>query len=391
MVNTSIDLFCGAGGLTLGLKEAGFKTLLASDFDDKIKETFEKNFPNIRFLCKDISLINFKTLKNSLNLKTGELDLLVGGPPCQGFSMANRKRIEDDPRNLLFNHFAKSVDEFKPKCFLIENVTGLNSENVSISSQVKPVKKAISDYFENIDYAVKFLSFQSEEFGIPQFRRRVLILGTRLENKKYNLIYGKIGNLKGSYKSYEDLKNEDKKQLSFLETKKIDPCTVWQSISDLPEINAGENGNGMKYKSEPSNFYQELMRSESNGVYNHISTPHDEKAMERIKIIKEGENFNQLPENLRTKSVHSGAWGRLEAAGLSPTITTRFDTPSTGRVIHPYKNRTLTVREAARIQSFPDRFIFYGTRTSQGMQVGNAVPPLVSKAIGEMIINDFLI
>jgi DNA (cytosine-5)-methyltransferase 1 len=169
------------------------------------------------------------------------------------------------------------------------------------------------------------------------------------------------------------------------------PTTVWEAISDLPQFEDGEGEDEMSYFTKPKNSYQILMREKSKSVLNHKSTPHSSDVIKRMKLVGQGENFMSLPEELRTKSVHSGAYGRLIADYLTPTITTRFDTPSTGRVIHPFSNRTLTVREAARLQSFPDHFQFVGTRTSQGKQVGNAVPPLVAKSIAEMFIKDFLL
>ena len=211
-----------------------------------------------------------------------------------------------------------------------------------------------------------------------------------MKKKKNLLKNGEIGNLVGNYKSYETIKTQNENQFQLFENSKPNPFSVWDSISDLPKILAGGGVEENDYFSQPKNEYQQLMRKNSNKVYNHLATPHDDMAMKRIKIIKQGENYKNLPKSLQTKSVHSGAWGRLEASGLAPTITTRFDTPSVGRVIHPYQDRTITVREAARIQSFPDHFIFYGSRTSQGMQVGNSVPPLVAKAIGKMFINQFL-
>lgn len=386
----SIDLFSGAGGLTLGLRNCGFKTIFASDFDQQISNTFKKNFPKIDFLCEDIKKINFQNIKEKYHLKKNDLDLIVGGPPCQGFSMANRKRIENDPRNLLFRNFYSAVKILKPKCFLIENVAGLNSESISLRTKEQPAVHAIRKYFEDIDYSIRFVVFRSEEFGIPQFRRRVLIIGTSIAPKKKLLDAGQVGNLLGTYKSYDSLKIQNENQIELFSNSKPNPFTVWESISDLPKIKAGEIFEQKPYLSKPNNNYQKLMRNNSTLVYNHSATPHDEMAIKRIKLIQQGQNFEDLPKNLQTKSVHSGAWGRLEANGLAPTITTRFDTPSVGRVIHPYQDRTITVREAARIQSFPDDFIFYGTRTSQGMQVGNSVPPLVAKAIGEMFIKQFL-
>jgi len=389
-----IDLFSGVGGISAGFHWAGFHTVLANEFDREIGEAYSANFPQTKTIIEDIRKVDFIKVMKGLNIKQGDIDVIAGGPPCQGFSMANRKRIEQDERNLLFLEFVRAVKTFKPKCFLIENVIGMTAEKVAIKSSEKKVVDSMSEYFRDIGYQISFKSFKSEEHGVPQIRRRVIVIGTCLENKFDDLKYLRIGNLKKEYLSKEDLfKIKDIQHTLFfdeLENGIKYPTTVWEAISDLPQIEAGKGAEIMKYSGGPKNDYQKFLRGNSNKVYNHFSTPHSSDVINRIKLIKQGENFNNLPKELQTKSVHSGAFGRLVADSLSPTITTRFDTPSTGRVIHPYLNRTLTVREAARIQSFPDNFKFVGSRTSQGKQVGNAVPPLVAKKIAEMFISDFL-
>lgn len=389
-----VDLFSGVGGISTGFHWAGFTTVLANEFDKEIGEAFKANFPATKTIIEDVRKIDFAQVMKELKIKKGEVDVIAGGPPCQGFSMANRKRIEQDERNLLFLEFVRSVKVFEPKCFLIENVVGMTAEKVAIKSSEKNVVDSMTEFFHEIGYQISFKSFKAEEHGVPQIRRRVIVIGTRLENKFDDLKYLRIGNLKREFMSKESLsKVNDIQHTLFLD--EIDtgvkyPTTVWEAISDLPQIEAGQGEEKMKYISSPKNEYQEFLRQNSKFVHNHISTPHSSDVIKRIKLIKQGENFNHLPKNLQTKSVHSGAFGRLVADSLSPTITTRFDTPSTGRVIHPFLNRTLTVREAARIQSFPDDFKFTGSRTSQGKQVGNAVPPLVAKRIAEMFIKDFL-
>ena len=391
---TSIDLFAGVGGLSLGLQNAGFETLFANEFDKEIGLSFQKNFPSTNVLIEDIRNIDLKNLSSQFSVKK-DVDLIVGGPPCQGFSMANRKRIENDERNLLFLEFVRFVKFFQPKCFLIENVLGMKSENISQGSNEWRVLDSMQSYFNDLGYTISFKMFKSEEHGVPQIRRRVIVIGTRLTNKKELLVSGEIGKLKKRHYSKEELnrKKVNSNQFDiFNETETsnlLNPVTVWDAISDLPSLSSGENST--TYSSKPKNDFQKIMRMNSKEVYNHFTTPHNLDVIERIKLIKPGDNFESLPDELKTKSHHSGAWGRLEKDSLSPTITTRFDTPSTGRVIHPVDNRTLTVREAARIQSFPDSFQFFGTRTSQGKQVGNSVPPLVGQSIGEMFINDFLI
>lgn len=391
-----IDLFSGVGGISTGFHWAGFETILANEYDKQIGEAYQINFPNTKMIVEDIRKLDFNAIMKELKIEEGEIDVIAGGPPCQGFSMANRKRIEQDERNLLFLEFVKSVKIFQPKCFLIENVVGMTAEKIFIHKNENKVIDTISEYFKEIGYHISFQNFKAEEYGVPQIRRRVIIIGTKIKNKFDDLKWNKIGKLKKDFLSKEEMNKQPKFNISLFANETCNalkfpnPVTVWDAISDLPQIDAGSGEEKMDYFTEPKNDFQKFLRLGSENVYNHLSTPHSLDVLERIKLIKQGENFNILPKNLQTKSVHSGAFGRLEANSLSPTITTRFDTPSTGRVIHPFLNRTLTVREAARIQSFPDDFKFVGTRTSQGKQVGNAVPPLVAKKIAEMFIKDFL-
>ena len=391
---TLIDLFSGVGGISQGFHWAGFETIVANEYDKSIAEAYKKNFSDTNMVIGDVRDVDFKQLMKEHKLKSGDIDVIAGGPPCQGFSMANRKRIEEDDRNLLFLEFVRAVKTFRPKCFLIENVMGMTAEKVSINDKQKTVVDSMTQYFEEIGYRIAFKSFKAEEHGVPQMRRRVIIIGTCIENKFDDLKFLRIGRIQKEYLSKEEMKKVDGIEHTLFDDILPQglkyPTTVWEAISDLPQFKDGGGEDEMEYTCSLKNTYQKLMREKSKKVYNHKSTPHSKEVIKRIKLIKQGENFKDLPVDMRTKSVHSGAYGRLESEFLTPTITTRFDTPSTGRVIHPFSHRTLTVREAARLQSFPDHFKFVGTRTSQGKQVGNAVPPLVAKKIGEMLIKDFL-
>tara|TARA_X000000950_G_scaffold198935_1_gene239605 strand:+ start:132 stop:1322 length:1191 start_codon:yes stop_codon:yes gene_type:complete len=389
-----IDLFSGVGGISQGFHWAGFKTIIANEYDPSIGAAYKANFPKTKAIIGDVRELDFNQIMMDNNIKQGEIDVIAGGPPCQGFSMANRKRIEEDERNLLFLEFVRAVKKFEPKCFLIENVMGMTAEKIAIKSNEKSVVDSMTEYFSDLGYKIAFKSFKAEEHGVPQMRRRVIVIGTNIESKFDDLKYLRIGNLEKQFLSKEVMNKISDIQHTLFDdslNKGLKyPTTIWEAISDLPQIKDGGGTDEMDYKSEPKNNYQRLMREYSTKVYNHKSTPHSAEVLKRMELLKQGDNFKDLPEGLRTKSVHSGAYGRLEADYITPTITTRFDTPSTGRVIHPYLNRTLTVREAARLQSFPDHFKFIGTRTSQGKQVGNAVPPLVAKSIAEMFIKDFL-
>lgn len=364
-----IDLFSGCGGLALGFKWAGYKTLLASDVDDNCEKTYTHNFPGVPFLKGDLRTIATKQLKNVIS---DSVDVVIGGPPCQGFSLANKNRnkVKDDPRNELFYEFVRVVTDFQPKAFVMENVRGL------LSMQKGKVIQLMKEEFENagLGYQVDFKVLLASDYGVPQNRQRVIMMGIR-----------KDLNLKPDF----PLKTCKK------------PITVWEAISDLPQIEASGGEEKMSYESRPQNTYQELMRKRSSSLYNHVAMRHTKRLIERFKVIKAGQSLAHVPQQHAavkrgkpteiSKIVFSQNNQRLHANKPAPTIAASFQS----NFIHPYLNRNFTAREGARLQSFPDDFIFQGMRTkmswekglSQYQQIGNAVPPLMGFAIASKLKN----
>ncbi|MBM7700928.1 DNA cytosine methyltransferase [Kurthia huakuii] len=343
-----IDLFSGVGGISLGFQQAGFNVLLANEIDKDISESYKKNHPNIRMINEDITKLNIETIFETYKSQT---DVIVGGPPCQGFSQKGARKLFDDERNFLFNYFYKVVAFVKPSYFLMENVPNI------LSAGNQAFKHEIYNLFEELGYTLDSNVLNAADFGVPQNRRRAFILGK----------------LNGAL----ELPKKNKKNI-----------TVKDAISDLAFLNSGEGKLEQSYKVSPQSDYQKLMRKNSSVLYNHVATKHSQIALERLKLIPPGKGREMLPEEHLTKSIYSGTWSRMLEDSPSVTITTRFDTPSSGRFTHPFLDRAITVREAARIQSFPDDFIFFGNKSSQMKQVGNAVPPLLAKEIAEVIIQD---
>ena len=364
-----IDLFSGCGGLALGFKWAGYKTLLASDVDDNCEKTYTHNFPGVPFLKGDLRTITTKKLKNVVS---DSVDVVIGGPPCQGFSLANKNRnkVKDDPRNELFYEFVRVVTDFQPKAFVMENVRGL------LSMQKGKVIQLMKEEFENagLGYQVDFKVLLASDYGVPQNRQRVIMIGIRKD----------LG-VKPEFPS---------KTCS-------EPVTVWEAISDLPQIEASGGEEKMSYESRPQNTYQELMRKRSSSLYNHVAMRHTKRLIERFKVIKAGQSLAHVPQQHAavkrgkpteiSKIVFSQNNQRLHANKPAPTIAASFQS----NFIHPYLNRNFTAREGARLQSFPDDFIFQGMRTkmswekglSQDQQIGNAVPPLMGFAIASKLKN----
>lgn len=369
---TSMDLFSGCGGLTKGFCMAGVRSIFANDIDENCEKTFIRNFPDAPFLCKDITLINKDEVDNlTHNTKP---DIIIGGPPCQGFSLANKRRnkVKDDPRNKLFYGFVKFINWYSPKAFVMENVKGL------LSMQNGQVIKTIVEEFSNAGeygYNVEYKVLRASDFGVPQNRERVILIGFR-----------------------KDLNLHPQHPTPLVQDHLV---TVDEAISDLPPIEAGQGREVLEYAKPPQNEYQRQMRTNSQYVTNHIAMKHTPRLIERFKAIKPGQSLIDVWET--HGAVKRGAPDekstikfsqnnqRLFGDKPAPTIAASFQS----NFIHPHLNRNFTAREGARLQSFPDDFIFEGMRTkmswekglSQYQQIGNAVPVLLAKAIAESIIH----
>ncbi|MCR5765658.1 MAG: DNA cytosine methyltransferase [Treponema sp.] len=334
-----IDLFCGCGGLSLGFEKAGINVLVGIDAWQDAITTFNYNHKNSKGICADLSTLEPSEIKKELNGKS--VDLIIGGPPCQGFSVAG-KRIVDDVRNKLYKNFVRFVEYYKPKAFMMENVPNI----LSIGGGI--VSDSIVKDFSDLGYKVVYQVLIASNYGTPQNRRRAVFVG---------------------FKNGFEFKFPEKTVEKLI--------TSSEALSDLPE-NSLEDGTPYPIASKCD--YQKLMRCNSDKVYNHQITEHNERTKEIIALVPDGGNYKNLPEELQqTRKVHI-AWTRLNSQKPSFTI-------DTGHRHHfHYKwNRIPTVRESARIQSFPDDFIFLGTKTSQYKQVGNAVPPLMAEAIAKKI------
>lgn len=343
------DLFAGVGGMSQGFKMAGgFEISFAVEYEKDIADAYKKNHINTDVYAMDIRNIDVE----ELHKKHPSIDVMVGGPPCQGFSQKGKRLSIDDPRNFLFQQFVRFVKEFKPKYFVLENVPAI------ITTANGFFKEQIISAFNKIGYDVTCDVLCAADFGVPQDRRRAVFIG-------------QLGELQ------IELPKPTNKRVN-----------IKDAIYDLPFIASGEGEEESSYDKKPTSEYQKLMRGNCNVLYNHKATKHNALALNRLSMIPKGAGKEVLPPEERTKSIYSGTWSRMIEDDISVTITTRYDTPSSGRFTHPILDRCITTREAARIQSFPDSFRFYGSKTCQMKQVGNAVPPLLAKAIAEQIKNN---
>ncbi len=373
----TIDLFCGAGGITEGFREAGYECLYGNDCMPEAMETFKANHPEAWADVRDIEAVDPASVRRKLGLAKGALDVLVGGPPCQGFSINAPERFLSDPRNKLFKDFVRFLEEFQPKTFVFENVPGL------LSLGDGKVFRQVHKEFERLGYHVTEKILFAAHYGVPQERWRLILLGSKFSEIQHpeptHFARGRANFRGGSTLTFR-LTDADAKRL-------LPAVTVGEAISDLPRLEMGEGSETVGYTDQPHSAFAAMMRNAEGVTYNHYAAKLSKQNAERMKYIKPGGSWRDIPHHLlpkgmqrARKSDHTKRYGRLREDGLAGTVLTKCD-PHWGAVFLPDQDRSLTVREAARFQTFPDSYKFLGSRVSQYEQVGNAVPVLMSRAI----------
>lgn len=389
MQYTVVDIFSGAGGFSLGFHLAGAKIIGAIEIDNWACETFQWNHPNATIIKDDIREIENQVILDKFGVD--QPDILLGSPPCQGFSICNKKsRDSTDPRNSLFQEFIRMGSLLKPKVMVMENVPNLI--RAKTQNQELVIDK-ITKELEKLGYFVNYDILDATDYGVPQIRKRLIMIAT---TKK----------LKNPFpKKTHYLQNTQ----SLWETNLKKCPTLWDAISDLPELEAREGWEESDYTKLPQNEYQELLRQGSTKVFNHKAMNHSKRLVERFATMKWGDSTSDVPDHLRPLKRNSTHFSekfydqnnrRMHPNRSCHTITASFY----ANFVHPYKNRNFTAREGARIQSFPDWYVFKGKPTvvshkllqregrfaekhlCQYNQIGNAVPPLMAQAIAENIM-----
>lgn len=350
---TCVDLFSGAGGLSRGFYDAGYDVVLGVDFDEAALKTFKANHGDAEAMKLDLfNHENIDVIVNYLKERNISLDVLVGGPPCQGFSVAGPRDM-NDKRNSLYLAMVKLAERLQPQAVILENVPGMVQINDGIGA-----KRIIED-FSKIGYKMVSKLLYAPDYGIPQIRKRVFFVGLKNTDMEYEFPVPSV--------SPEDY------------------VTCEEAIGDLPALQTGQGEiiygeDVQQYMSEPQNEYQKRMRAKSQNVRNHIGSIPIEKTKKMISLVPEGKNYKALPEEYRSLYKYHEALTRYHSKKPSLTINTGHRSH-----FHYKYNRIPTVRESARLQSFPDDFVFYGNKSQQYKQVGNAVPPMLGYVVAKKL------
>ena len=371
------DLFCGTGGFSYGMERSnlGFKTRFGVDVLPIATETFQRNHPHATAQCSDIRRLRRSQVADATKLAREQVDVIVGGPPCQGFSSIRpfRSTNDDDPRNSLFEEYASFVNYFRPKVFVMENVVGLATHKGGSTIDT------MQECFQALGYRCEWRILNAASYGVPQKRERLVMIGGRDGVKP--LFPDPSHAFSGSTIGYRDssrLVRAASRDLFAADLQ--DAVTVVDAIGDLPPVLSGDEATS--YTLGPLNDYQAARRGEARTLKLHNATTHSKKMLEIIG--HSGKNIDCIPRHLIT-SGFSTSYSRLDANEPSVTLTVNFVHPASNRCIHPHQDRALTPREGARLQSFDDAFDFAGNRSQVAKQIGNAVPPLLGRAIASSV------
>ena len=353
-----IDLFAGVGGLSYGFAhDEDFEIIAANEILEPMAKAYSINHPTVKMYNKDIKDFSLTDLTSDLGIKKGDIDIIVGGPPCQAYSTVG-KRLIDDPRGKLFQEYYRILKEVEPKIFVFENVKGL------LSMQGGDLIKTIMALFESIGYHMQMRLLNAADYGTPQIRERVILVGT-LEDRPFK---------------YPKPTHYDP-DLGIPADKSLKPyVTLGAALGDLPSLKTGQSAT--KYACEPQNEYQKLMRAHAPAELQEHEVPNNNARLVAImEALPDGGSPKDIPEYLRPSSGFANCYCRLWWNKPSTTITRNLGCPSSSRCIHPIDPRPLSTREGARLQGFPDDYIFYGKRGDKHLQIGNAVPTFLSCAI----------
>ncbi|MHA6762008.1 DNA cytosine methyltransferase [Streptacidiphilus sp. PAMC 29251] len=379
---TAIDLFSGAGGASFGLVEAGFDLRLAVDVDPMYGETHSANLPG-QFLSADLRSLDADKIAQAAGITPGKLDLLFAGPPCQGFSMLG-SRVVWDERNNLYREVLRLAEELTPRAIVIENVPGL----VSLGGGA--YLRAILDGLAARGYAAACAELLAASYGAPQMRWRLIIIAWR-SDLQIPAGYGFPAPTHGRGRIGDLLPN-----CTIRPDELAGFVTTREALGDMPALEAGEQV--YEYVSTPQSSYQVRMREGlTTELFNHYAANLTKVNLDRLALLKPGQDWRDLPHAMLPPGMqralrkdHTRRYRRMTWEGIPRSVVTRFRDPKTGEYTHPEQNRTISIREAARLQGFPDRFVFHGTRSSQYEQVGNAVPVPLARAIARDVRNCLL-
>lgn len=353
-----IDLFAGVGGLSYGFdRDENFEVIAANELLEPMAKAYSLNHPTVRMYNKDIKDFSMDDLRKDLGVEDGDIDVVIGGPPCQAYSTVG-KRLADDPRAKLFQEYYRILSEVKPKIFIFENVKGL------LSMCHGELIETIVSLFGTLGYNVSYKVLNAADYGVPQIRERVIIVGTR-SGEKFEFPNPTHAPLEDKLPSLQRY------------------VTLGEAIGDLPVLSNG--GTVSEYTEPATNEYQLRMRGDSQTLTEHTVPKNGEHLVRMMEQMPDGGTPKDVDEELRPKSGFGNSYCRLWWDRPSTTITRNFSCVSSARCIHPRQPRPLSTREGARLQSFPDSYQFYGTRTEKNLQIGNAVPPLLSIALKDQI------